>query len=288
MKKQLTVRDNMTGKEHAMPQEQYDQLKNRPEYHLYIKTGYIQPENIMKTWYVDEDEKRRGITNARPFYETYQPDCYMQIVQRIDPLYLEVFIGRYDQPNDFFDDTPTDFSYFSNYNKRKNGFFTFDKITLYELTEIFKTNPIRLILKKLEHVPVFTPNRVFMIMPFREARFKEFFEINVRQFLKSELNIDVYRADDFTDNDIIIETIYNQIETAEFIIAETSTNNKNSFYELGYAVAKQKEVITMQLRSEMEFFFDRAHIRSIVYEFENPSAFTSQLKSTIENIRRRM
>lgn len=182
----------------------------------------------------------------------------------------------------------TNISYFSNYSARKKGYFTFDKITLYELTEIFKTRPIHLVLKKLEHVPVFTPNRVFMIMPFRDERFKEFFEINVREFLKTELNIDVYRADDFTDNDIIIETIYNQIETAEFVIAETSTNNKNSFYELGYAVAKQKEVITMQLRSEREFFFDRAHIRTIVYEFDNPSAFRTQLKNTIESIRKRM
>lgn len=278
----------MTGKQHAMPQEQYDRLKNMPEYHMYVKTGYIQPEGIMKTWYVDEDEKRKGITNARPFCETYQPDCYMQVVRRIDSLYLEVLIGRYDQPDDFFDDTPTNFSCFSNYYGRKKGYFTFDKITLYELTEIFKTSPIHLVLKKLEHVPVFTPNRVFMIMPFRDEQFKEFFEINVRQFLKTELNIDVYRADDFTDNDIIIETIYNQIETAEFVIAETSVNNKNSFYELGYAVAKQKEVITMQLRSEMEFFFDRAHIRTIVYEFENPSAFSNQLKNTIESIRKRV
>ena len=34
---------------------------------------------------------------------------------------------------------------------------------------------------------------------------------HIRDFLHKEMGIEIYRADDFCDNDIIIETIYNHI-----------------------------------------------------------------------------
>ena len=103
------------------------------------------------------------------------------------------------------------------------------------------------------------------------------------------MNIQVLRADDFSGNDIIIDTIYNQIDLAEFVIVDTSYENKNAFYEFGYAAAKEKEIITVQNTDiEKSLFFDRVHIRAILYSLENIKNFKKQLKNSVEAIREKL
>ncbi|HNL05722.1 MAG TPA: hypothetical protein PKK18_12800 [Chitinophagales bacterium] len=83
-------------------------------------------------------------------------------------------------------------------------------------------------------------------MPFKFHDLNNLYKVQIKDFLKQELNIAIFRADDFNGNDIIIETIYRQIEQAELIIAEITHNNKNVFYELGYASALKKEILMIQ------------------------------------------
>lgn len=124
-----------------------------------------------------------------------------------------------------------------------------------------------------------------MIMPFHHEGTQQIYFNHVKPFLKEQLNVEIFRADDCTDNDIIIDTIYRFIRESEFIVADKTIANKNSFYELGYAAALGKEIITIQQSGEQILFFDRAHIRSIFYEMIAIDRFLFQLKATIEAIR---
>ena len=127
-----------------------------------------------------------------------------------------------------------------------------------------------------------------MIMPFRHAELNTLYKDHIKDFLLNdeELKIEIFRADDFNGNDIVIETIYNQLEQSEFVIADISHSNKNVFYELGWATAMNKEVITIQNKDiEENIFFDRAHIRTRLYSLDNISELQRQLKNDIIAIR---
>lgn len=285
--KQYLIRDNNTGKEFYMPREGFESAKKSPAFHLWQKIGSQMPNGVQEIWYVDEVERSNSIINGKLFCEAYKTSNYFKITNRIDSIFIEGVLGHFDLTTEFFSDITRGYAYFDDYLQRKKIYFSFDKVSLYQLTEIFKDNPIKLILKRIDDLPVFKPNTAFMIMPFKDEKLNEFYENNIRKYLYDKLNIDVYTAANFTDNDIIIETIYKCIEQSEFVIAETTINNKNVFYELGYAVAKEREVITIQNQDEQIYFFDRAHVRSITYSLNNLNKFKADLIGTIQTIRNR-
>jgi nucleoside 2-deoxyribosyltransferase len=58
-----------------------------------------------------------------------------------------------------------------------------------------------------------------------------------------QLGITAERVDEqIFHNDNILERIYNQINSADFIISDMTGRNPNAFYETGYAHAKGKYV----------------------------------------------
>jgi hypothetical protein len=54
----------------------------------------------------------------------------------------------------------------------------------------------------------------------------KFYKTNIQGYLQERLAINIYRADDFRNNDIIINTIYALIEECEFVIADTALEKK--------------------------------------------------------------
>lgn len=128
-------------------------------------------------------------------------------------------------------------------------------------------------------------NHSFMIMPFREEKLNSFYNETIKTHLSKRLGISIFRADDFNDNDVIIDTIYREIEKSEFIICEISQCNKNVFFEIGYAKAMKKELIFLLQRGKEHNFFDVAHIRRIDYDLDNPIELQAKLTDTIEHIR---
>lgn len=181
----------------------------------------------------------------------------------------------------------TDYSYFRDYEQHDAGVFTFDGVTFYKILGYnFTTDEkVEINLQRIREPYEYRPNTGFMLMPFKAPSLKDFYEVHIKNFLKSEMNFEILRADDFCDDDVIIDTIFSQIENAEFIIAEISECNKSVFYELGYAAAKQKNIITILQSGKESSFFDRSHIRWIEYSFDNPEAFKKKLIDTIKNIR---
>lgn len=257
--------------------------------HFWIFDHYEAPSNILTCWHINEEERSLAIKNQKPFKNSQSSTDYFKITKRIDSDFIEGHLGRHDMDLSFHNSPDFgSYTYFMDYKSRKKVYFTFDNIALYEVIEIIPDKPLRFILKRIENHKTFKKNQAFMIMPFHNESLDKMYFDNIRPFLKDELGITIYRADDFRNNDIIIDTIYKLIEESEFIIAETTIENKNSFYELGYAAAMGKEIIiTQNKKEEQKLFFDRAHIRAIMYDVDDVETFKFDLKSTISAIRSR-
>jgi hypothetical protein len=245
------------------------------------------PAGMFPCWYITEEELEKVKTSGKPFAEYTNTEDFFRLTKRFDATFIEGNIARRDKQYALLADIRARYSYLIDYYDRKMVYFTFDRINLYRLQELYPShpNPILFTLKRVDAFKAAKRNQAFMIMPFHNADLDALYFNHVKPFLKNELNIEAFRADDFRNNDIIVETIYRLIKDSEFIIADTTIANKNAFYELGYASALKKEIIMIQDKAEQKLFFDRAHIRSIFYDASDIDSFRFELKATIEGIR---
>ena len=247
--------------------------------------GYEIPTGTFPCWVISDEERLASLKENKPFHDHYPP-CFFKLIARLDNNYVEGYLGNTRNTGGFHENILTTYSYLDDYLKRKSVYFSFDRISLYRLINIHPTKPLAFILKRLDSPKAIKQNTAFMIMPFKYPQLNIFYEQHIKAFLEETMKIQVFRADDFNGNDIIIETIYNQIENSEFVIVDTSYENKNAFYEFGYAAAKEKEIITIQnTHIAQSLFFDRAHIRAILYSPDKTDDFRNQLRNTIDAIR---
>jgi hypothetical protein len=247
------------------------------------------PSDVMPCHTINEEQRLQAIRDGKPF-QTFETNSYFRIKNRIDNRFIEGYICRKDLNFSYVNNVYDPYTYLRDFFERKKVYFTFDSITLYELVEWYPNHPhpLLFILKRID-AKIYKSNQAFMIMPFNKIDLDDFYTSSIRPFLKEKLGITIYRADDFRNNDIIVETIYKLIEESEVIIADTTLENKNAFYELGYAAAIGKEIITIQnIAIEKKLFFDRVHIRSIFYDLDTISIFQEELGMTIQSIRARL
>ena len=249
------------------------------------KLGWEVPKGTFPCWVISDNDRLTSLKQNKPFYD-YRPSCYFKVTKQLDNNFVEGFLGHNSYNGDFHDNIVSSYTYFDEYQKRLNVYFSFDRVTIYRLITIHPTSPLTFVLKRVDSPKAIKPNRAFMIMPFKYDDLNELYEKHIKDFLLKEMQIQILRADDFNGNDIIVETIYNQIDEAEFIIADTSHPNKNVFYEFGYAAAKEKEIITIQNTDiDESLFFDRVHIRAVLYSLKIIPDFLRQLKNTINACR---
>jgi hypothetical protein len=104
--------------------------------------------------------------------------------------------------------------------------------------------------------------KAFVIMPFAES-FDDIFKIGIKDTAKDN-GINAYRLDEELFDEGMLDKIYNEIESSDFIIADLSDKNPNVFYELGYAHAIGKLCILITQSAE-NIPFDLKHKRQIVY-----------------------
>ena len=104
----------------------------------------------------------------------------------------------------------------------------------------------------------------FTVMQFS----KEYNELyaNVIQSICNEFGVKAVRADDIYNNGMVIHDIIREISAAQLVIADVTPNNPNVYYEVGYAHAKDKQVILLCDRSRTELPFDLSPFRTIFYE----------------------
>lgn len=244
----------------------------------------LQP-NMMPFHWVNQTDKIRAIQKATKFIDsTYS--WQFNLIQRIDANVISGIISNIATYPKSLDSIDRVHCFFIDYENRSPVYITFDNISLYILTEIHHTVPLTFFFKKIDNPPPISKNTSFMIMPFKFQDLNDLYKIHIRDFLKQELNIQIFRADDFSGNDIIIETIYKQIEQAEIIIAEITHSNKNVFYELGYSYALKKEILMLQNKTvKTDSFFDKQHIRTQRYDPADIVQFKAELKANITAIK---
>lgn len=102
----------------------------------------------------------------------------------------------------------------------------------------------------------------FVLMPFDKA-FDDVYKLGIKE-TASELGILAERVDEQIFSEGILERIYRQIELADIVVADMTSQNPNVFYEVGYAHAKGKQCILLTQRAE-DIPFDLKHHRHIVY-----------------------
>jgi hypothetical protein len=103
----------------------------------------------------------------------------------------------------------------------------------------------------------------FVLMPF-DPKFDDVYKLGVQQTAK-RFGISAERVDEqIFHKENILERIYNQIATADFIIADMTDRNPNVFYETGYAHAKGKTCLLLTSNAD-DIPFDLKHHRHIIY-----------------------
>jgi len=104
---------------------------------------------------------------------------------------------------------------------------------------------------------------VFVLMPF-DTRFNDIYHFGIKKTC-NDLNFYCERVDEQVFEGIILTRIYNQIRTADLIVADMSYMNPNVFYETGYAHALGKDVILLT-QNASDIPFDLKHYPHIVYD----------------------
>jgi len=143
-----------------------------------------------------------------------------------------------------------------------------------------KFNPNKKINLTKETMPRLGP-KIFVLQPFA----KEF--LHVYEFLikpAAERNAaTIYRFDEISTPNRIIEGIYEAIENADLIICDITNSNPNVMYELGFAHASRKPVILLTAASE-HTPFDITTTRMLFYN-PDPLKVSEQVKDLYTLIR---
>lgn len=113
----------------------------------------------------------------------------------------------------------------------------------------------------------------FVIQPFDNGRFDKRYEDIFVPAIR-DAGLEPYRVDRDPEVTIPIEDIQRGIESCEACLAEISTDNPNVWFELGYAIANQREVVlACSAERTSHFPFDVQHRSVIKYSTESPRDF---------------
>ncbi|WP_339007565.1 hypothetical protein [Fusobacterium animalis] len=99
----------------------------------------------------------------------------------------------------------------------------------------------------------------------------------------NKLGFEAVRIDKHFHNEQITDEIIRYLEEAELVIADTTTNNPNCFYEIGYRKAISKPLILIRSIGE-NLPFDISGINSLSYnlqDLDNVEEFKEKLEGNI-------
>lgn len=105
--------------------------------------------------------------------------------------------------------------------------------------------------------------RAFVLMPFSKE-YDDIYKLGIKETAK-KLDVEAYRLDEELFDKGMLEKIYDEIQSCDFIIADLSNRNPNVFYELGYAHAIGKLCLLITQNTE-NIPFDLKHKRHIAYD----------------------
>lgn len=127
--------------------------------------------------------------------------------------------------------------------------------------------------------------KCFVIQPFDGGTFdKRYDEVFAPAIKKADLV--PYRVDRDPSVSIPIVEIEKGIQDSDICLAEITTDNPNVWFELGYAIAVQKEVVLVcSNERKTRFPFDVQHRNIIKYNTASPSDFTTLSDSVSERVK---
>jgi hypothetical protein len=118
-----------------------------------------------------------------------------------------------------------------------------------------------------------------IFQPFDEGPFdKRYDEVLVPAVEAASLN--PYRVDRDASATVPIERLHEQIVSSVACLADITDDNPNVWYELGFAIGRQKPVVIICSTARKTFPFDIQHRRIIRYRSDSPKDF-KQLKTKI-------
>jgi len=132
-------------------------------------------------------------------------------------------------------------------------------------------------------------DKCFVIQPFDEGQYDKRYEDTFAPAIK-DADLEPYRVDRDPSVSIPIEEIQAGIEASQVCLVEISTDNPNVWFELGFAIASQREVVLLcSEERKAPFPFDVQHRSIIKYSTESLSDFqklrseiTARLKAVLE------
>ncbi|MBX4268903.1 nucleoside 2-deoxyribosyltransferase [Clostridium estertheticum] len=115
----------------------------------------------------------------------------------------------------------------------------------------------------------------FVIQPFDNGRFDKRYDDLFKPALATA-GIESYRVDKDDSVKIPIDTIEERIRDSRLCLADITVDNPNVWYEVGYAIARDKEIILMcSDERKTDFPFDIRHRNVLSYKTESQSDFTT-------------
>jgi nucleoside 2-deoxyribosyltransferase len=125
----------------------------------------------------------------------------------------------------------------------------------------------------------------FVIQPFDGGSFDNRYE-DILVPAITAAGLEPYRVDRDPEASIPIEDIQNGIKNAEVVLAEISLDNPNVWFELGFAIASQKEVVLIcSDQRDSRFPFDIQHRRIIQYTTGSLRDFEHLKKQIIDRLK---
>ncbi|HHT9116758.1 MAG: sigma-54-dependent Fis family transcriptional regulator [Planctomycetes bacterium] len=126
----------------------------------------------------------------------------------------------------------------------------------------------------------------FVLMPFSDVSdVQNVYQQHIKPVAEGRCRLRCERADDIHDISGIMQSVWESINRARFVIADLTGRNSNVFYELGIAHTLGKPVIIVT--QSLDFVpFDLRHLRCIIYEYKpgKIKKFEESLEKTIRRV----
>lgn len=121
----------------------------------------------------------------------------------------------------------------------------------------------------------------FVLQPFDRGKFDRRYKEIIEPIIK-ECGLIPYRVDEDNYSIIPIESIHTKIKESSICIAEITTDNPNVWYELGYALALEKNIVILCSEERTtQFPFDIRHRNILIYKTQTLSDF-EELKNNLK------
>jgi nucleoside 2-deoxyribosyltransferase len=127
--------------------------------------------------------------------------------------------------------------------------------------------------------------KCFVIQPFDGGEFDKRYDEVFAPAIKNA-DLEPYRVDRDPAVSIPIVDIERGIQNSDICLAEITTDNPNVWFELGFAIAAQREVVLVcSKKRESRFPFDVQHRNIILYSTASPSDFSTLGNAITERLK---